>query len=89
MPSHGGRRVPLNAAFEIYRRKYGLLGPEDIRRIRKKYQLSQRGLASLLGRSPAAAARYETGALPSVPHNEQLKRLHDDMDYVRDLYDST
>lgn len=77
----------LNTAFEIFRRKHGLLGPDAVRRIRKKYQLSQRGLANLLGWSAATVARYETGALPSVSHNEQLKRLNDDIDYVRDLYD--
>ncbi|MGB4001966.1 MAG: type II TA system antitoxin MqsA family protein, partial [Bacillota bacterium] len=51
----------LNAAFNIFRKKNGLLGSDDVRRIRKKYQLSQRGLAGLLGWSPATVARYETG----------------------------
>jgi putative zinc finger/helix-turn-helix YgiT family protein len=77
----------LSAAFEIYRQKHGLLGPDDVRRIRKRYQLSQRGLASLLEWSPATVARYEAGALPSMSHNEQLKRLRDDIDYVSGLYD--
>lgn len=77
----------LNAAFNIFRKKHGLLGSDDVRRIRKKYQLSQRGLAGLLGWSPATVARYETGALPSVSHNEQLKRLCNDPDYARELYE--
>jgi putative zinc finger/helix-turn-helix YgiT family protein len=75
----------LELAFREYRQRKGLLGAEDIIRIRGKYDLSQRSLATLLGWSPATVARYEMGAIPSVPHSEQLSRLDEDMAYVRGL----
>ena len=80
--------VNLNAAFNMFKKKHVLLGSDDVRRLRKKYQLSQRGLAGLLGWSPAAVARYDNGALPNVCHNEQLKRLCNDVHYARQLYES-
>ena len=76
----------LERAFQEYRRTKGLMAPEDIVAIREKYGLSQRGLAALLSWSPATVARYEAGALPSVPHNEQIRRFRDDVDYAKELF---
>lgn len=76
----------LKTAYDKYRQQKGLLGPEDIVNIRKKYKLSQRGMAALLGWSPTTIARYEGGAIPSVANNEQLKRFASDFEYARQLY---
>ncbi len=57
----------LERAYADYRKKHGLLSPEDIKQIRAKYGLSQRGISALLGWSPTTIARYETGAIPSRP----------------------
>ncbi|NPV81723.1 MAG: DUF4065 domain-containing protein [Firmicutes bacterium] len=76
----------LALAYSQYRNQKGLLGPDDIRRIRKKYGLSQRGIASLLGWSQATIARYEGGAIPSIPHSEQLRRFDDDLLYAQELF---
>lgn len=78
----------LELAFQEYRRRKGLLGRDDIVGIRGKYGLSQRSLATLLGWSPATVARYEMGALPSVPHNEQIRRFGDDVEYVKELFEA-
>jgi DNA-binding transcriptional regulator YiaG len=65
--------------YDIYRQKKGLMGPTEIKELRKRLGgLSQRGLSTLLNWSPATIARYETGAIPSIAHNEQLKRLIED-----------
>jgi len=76
----------LRKAYEKYRRRKGLLSVEQIKEIRKKYGFSQRGLSSILGWSPTTIARYEVGSLPSLAHNEQLKRIKDDQDYTLRLY---
>ncbi|HHV61402.1 MAG TPA: type II toxin-antitoxin system MqsA family antitoxin [Firmicutes bacterium] len=76
----------LALAYSRYREQKGLPGPEDIRRIRGRYGLSQRGMAALLGWSPATIARYEAGAIPSVPHSEQLRRFDEDISYAYDLF---
>ena len=76
----------LERAYADYRKKHGFLSPEDIKQIRAKYGLSQRGISALLGWSPTTIARYETGAIPSRPHNDQLIRFRDDPYYARKLY---
>jgi len=78
----------LKLAFQEYRRIKRLLDTEDMLRIRSKYSLSQRGLAALLGWSPATVARYEMGAIPSVPHSEQIRRFGQDIDYASELFQS-
>lgn len=76
----------LAAAYAQYRQQKGLLGPQDIKGIREKYGLSQRGLAALLGWSQATVVRYEAGAIPSVAHNEQLRRFAEDSTYAENLF---
>lgn len=76
----------LSNVYSKYRNIEGLLGPEDIRDIRSKYGLSQRGLAALLGWSPSTICRYEGGSIPTNAHNEQLKRFQSDVSYVSELH---
>lgn len=76
----------LAKAYTEYRRRHGLLTPEEIRAIREKYNLSQDAAARLLGWSPATFARYESGALQDFAHDELLRRMRDDEKWVRDLY---
>jgi len=62
--------VNLKAAFRIYREKHGLLQPEEIKRIRDKYALSQVAFAQILGLGEKTIARYEAGSLQdSAPNN--------------------
>jgi putative zinc finger/helix-turn-helix YgiT family protein len=80
----------LDQVYDIYRQKKGLMGPTEIKELRKKLGgLSQRGLSTLLNWSPATIARYETGAIPSIAHNEQLKRLIEDNKYLAKLFGET
>lgn len=73
-------------AYNEYRRRHGLLMPEEIRAIREKYNLSQGAAAKLLGWSPATFTRYEGGALQESAHDELLRRMRDDAEWVRGLY---
>lgn len=76
----------ITKAYNEYRRRHGLLMPEEIRAIREKYNLSQDAAAKLLGWSPATFVRYEKGALQEASHDELLRRMRDDVEWVRDLY---
>ncbi len=78
----------LTAAYAKYREKHGLLTPEDIVNIRKRYDLSQRALAKLLGWGLVTIHRYERGGLPDVSHNQILKSLSDPA-VVLDLLDKS
>lgn len=76
----------LERAYNEYRLRHGLLMPEEIREIREKYNLSQVAAAKLLGWSPATFTRYEGGALQEASHDELLRRMREDVDWVRGLY---
>jgi HTH-type transcriptional regulator/antitoxin MqsA len=57
----------------------GLLGPEEIRRIRKKLHLSQETAGLLIGRGPRAFQKYESGdLLPSRAVSSALVLLDHD-----------
>ncbi|MHB9030179.1 MAG: type II TA system antitoxin MqsA family protein [Candidatus Latescibacterota bacterium] len=63
----------LNSAYREYRRRHGMLQPEEIRELRKRYGLTQRELSTLLGWGGATLSRYETGALQDEAHDKLLQ----------------
>lgn len=67
----------LRIAFAAYRHKHNLLAPEDIAKLRKKYQLSQRALGQLLDWGEITINRYENGAIQDPAHNEVLLLISD------------
>lgn len=63
----------LKAAFAEYRRRHGLLAPEEIVAIRKRYELGQRPFSLLLGWGEVTLHRYESGSLQDDAHDAQLR----------------
>lgn len=76
--------VTFRAAYDIYRARHGLLRPEQIRGIRSKYGIGQKAFSRLLGWGEVTLARYESGALQAVSHNQTL-RMAEDPSFVRRL----
>ncbi|KKL62355.1 hypothetical protein LCGC14_2186020 [marine sediment metagenome] len=74
----------LDAVHAEFRRQADLLTPERIKQIRKRYRLSQRSLAALLGMSEATINRYEQGGLQDQAHDTAI-RACDRPEIVRDL----
>lgn len=68
----------LRLAYDAYRRKHGLLTPEQIAGIREGYGLSQRALAKALGWGVVTIHRYENGALQDVSHDTILRQIASD-----------
>ena len=64
---------PAEMAFAEFRRRRGLLAPEEIKAIRKNYRLSQRSLAAVLGMSEATINRYEGGGLQDEAHDQAIR----------------
>ena len=64
---------PAELAFAEYRDQTGLLTPADIKSIRKRYSLSQRSFAALLGMSEATINRYEGGGLQDEAHDQAIR----------------
>ncbi len=64
---------PAELAFAQYRRRNGLLTPEEIKSVRERYKLSQKSLAALLGMSEATINRYEGGGLQDEAHDQAIR----------------
>lgn len=64
-------------AYNEYRKRKNLLFPEEIVELREKYDISQRQMAKILGWSHVTLSRYETGALQSQSHNNELVLLQE------------
>ncbi len=68
---------PAEIAFGEYRKRKGLLTPEEIKGIRKRFRLSQKSLAALLGMSEATVNRYEGGGLQDEAHDQAIRACQD------------
>lgn len=62
----------FQSAYREFRKRRGLLQPEEIRAIRMQYGLSQKNFSRLLGWGEITIHRYETGAIQDEPHNDVL-----------------
>jgi len=73
----------IKKIYSAYREKHGLLSPDDIRAIRVRYGLSQRGMSRFLGWGEVTLHRYESGGLPDRVHNDLLKMIstHEGMEH--------
>lgn len=69
--------VTLINAYNEYKRRHKLLLPEEIRRIREQYGLSQRSFAKLLNWGDKTIRRYENGAVQDRAHNSLLLFLRE------------
>lgn len=67
----------LIKAYNEYRRKHKLLFPEEIKKIREQYGLSQRSFAKLLNWGDKTICRYENGSIQDKAHNSLLLFLRE------------
>jgi len=74
----------LDAAYAKYRSQMDLLSPEQIKDIRKRYKLSQKSFAVLLGMSEATINRYEQGGIQEPAHDTAI-RACENPEVARDL----
>lgn len=64
-------------AYNEYRRKHKLLFPDEIKKIREQYGLSQRSFAKLLNWGDKTICRYENGSIQDKAHNSLLLLLRE------------
>ena len=76
----------LLKAYTKYRKIKGLLSPAQIKKIRKKYGLSQKTFAKVLGLGEKTITRYENGSLPDMAQN-YLIMLMDDPSNFKKIWD--
>jgi putative zinc finger/helix-turn-helix YgiT family protein len=68
---------PLEKAYAEYRRRKGMIQPDQIKETRASYGLTQKELSSLLGWGGATLSRYENGALQDEAHDTSLRLAMD------------
>lgn len=75
----------LLAARDAYRCAHGLLTSQEIVQLRKKYGLTQKEFALLLGWGEITVTRYETKQIQDETHDNFLKVVRDNALEVRNL----
>lgn len=63
--------------YGIYREKANIVKPEEIVELRKKYNISQRELTSILGLGKMTINRYERGGVPTKSQSDYIKLLNE------------
>jgi len=76
--------VNMNQVFNQYRDKFHIPFPDEIIRIRKKYDLSAAKMSEILGFGVNSYRQYEAGEMPSIA-NAKLIQMVDDPKYFIDM----
>lgn len=61
--------------YQIYREKTNIIKAEDIIKLRRKYDISQRELTAILGFGKMTINRYERGGLPTKSQSDYIRLL--------------
>lgn len=69
-------------AYNQYRRENGLLMPEEIKAIRKRYELGPATFSFLLGLDDDAISRFENGSLQSAAEDNLIRLSQDHGSFV-------
>lgn len=75
----------IKLAQDKFRKQFDFVSPNDIKNLRKKWNLSQKQLAEVIGWSPSTVALYEVGEIPTKSNNRLLKILIKDNQVMRDF----
>jgi len=75
----------LKKLFRIYAQRHDLILPEDIKRIREKYGVSQDLFSRILGIGKATIERYENGSLPTKSISNLIKTAEDPKEFLKFL----
>lgn len=76
----------LEVFRSVYRNRHGIISPQEIIALRKRYDVSQKTLGKLLDIGELTINSYEQGALPSGAHNNLL-RIIAHLGNFRELYE--
>lgn len=68
-----------------YRRKHGLLLPEEIKAIRERYGLTQKSFSRLLGFGEVTIHRYESGSIQDKAHDTVIRNAQNPR-FIQELY---
>ena len=66
---------PLEEALKVYRKKHGMVQPDELVAWREKHHLTQAQLAARLHVSEKTVMRYENGHLQEEAHDAAIRAL--------------
>lgn len=76
-------------ALKKFRKTFDVVSPAQMKTLRKKWKLSQREFAKVVGWSPSTVALYEAGAVPTNGNNRLLKILIKDDKVMKEFIDES
>lgn len=75
----------LNALYDVYRTKNGIISLNKILEIPQKYGIGKRSLSLLLDWGEQTFSRYYEGDMPTKQYSETLQRIYDDPNYYASI----
>jgi uncharacterized phage-associated protein/DNA-binding transcriptional regulator YiaG len=77
--------INLIQVHNQYREKYGIPFPEEIKKIREKYNISASKMAEILGFGPNTYRLYESGEMPSVSNGRLILSVDQPAEFIRQV----
>jgi putative zinc finger/helix-turn-helix YgiT family protein len=77
--------INTNQAYNQYREKYGIPFPDQIRAIRKKYNVSASKMSEILGFGPNTYRLYEAGDIPSISNGRLILSINQPEEFIRQV----
>ena len=70
-------QLNMNQVYNLYRQKYAIPFPDEIKRVRELYGISALRMSKLLGFGDNQYRKYEEGEMPSVSNGKMISALKD------------
>lgn len=77
--------ININQVHNLYREKYGIPFPEEIKNIREKYEVSAKKMSEILGLGSNAYRLYESGEIPSVSIGRLIASIKDAEEFRKQI----
>lgn len=74
--------VNMNQVYNQYRDQFNIPFPDEILRIREKYQLSALKMSTILGFGANSYRKYESGEMPSVSNARLIQMINDPKKFI-------
>ena len=68
-------QLNMNQVYNLYRQKYAIPFPDEIKRVRELYGISALRMSKLLGFGDNQYRKYEEGEMPSVSNGKMISAL--------------
>lgn len=77
--------INIKQVHNLYREKYGIPFPEEIKAIREKYDITAKKMSEILGLGTNAYRLYESGEMPSVSSGRLILSIKEPEEFRRQI----